>query len=45
MADTAADHDVLITQFCTLTGTAPHEVSVLVSAVVYRTLWQGIPLC
>ncbi|KAI9871629.1 MAG: hypothetical protein M1830_002669 [Pleopsidium flavum] len=25
MADTGADHDALITQFCNLTGTAPHE--------------------
>lgn len=27
MADSGADHDALITQFCNLTGTAPHEVS------------------
>lgn len=29
MADTEAEHDSLITQFCSLTGVAPHEVSFL----------------
>ena len=29
MADTAAEHDSLITQFCSLTGVAPQEVSFL----------------
>lgn len=29
MADTAAEHGSLITQFCSLTGVAPHEVSFL----------------
>lgn len=31
MADMEAEHDSLITQFCSLTGVAPHEVSFLPS--------------